>query len=299
MLSLYECVVSITAKGEDVLVLNQDYKETAILELEKANSEYTIVFKRTVDNMTRLLKSRQRAVRTILNIEAYINGLANKPRDYETKIGEVKIRYIEFNNRIDEIKRLDEKEQQLPYEKRTGTGILVGAVGAAFAPSAAMAVAMTFGTASTGTAIASLSGVAATNAALAWLGGGALTTGGAGVLGGQELLTMTGPVGWAVGGISVAGGILLKAFANSDIAKQAENATRTIIREMERIKEIDATVCAWNKENIKLSNELTKKLTSVRRKKDYTLFTEDDKRELIIVMNMSEVLSKKFGDTIS
>ena len=147
------------------------------------------------------------------------------------------------------------------------------------------------------TAIASLSGVAATNAALAWLGGGA--AGGAGMIGGQALISMAGPIGWAIGGVSVAGGVLLKAFANRDIAKKAEDATNTIICETERIKETDATVCSWNRETIKLSNELTKKLTAVRRKKNYSLFTEDDRQELVIVMNMTEVLSKKLGDTIS
>lgn len=280
-------------------MLNEDYKNKAIIELENANDKYTIVFKRTIDDMTRLFQSRQRAIRTIMNIESYVNGLANKPREYERQIGEIKIRYVEFNNRIEEIKRLDEEKRNVNYNRGIGTGILVGAGGAAFAPSAALAVAMTFGTASTGTAIASLSGVAATNAALAWLGGGALAAGGAGMIGGQTLLTMAGPIGWAIGGVSVASGVLLKIFANIDIAKKAEDATSTIIRETERIKETDVTVCSWNKETIKLSNELTKKLTSIRRKKDYSFFTEDDKHELIIVMNMTEVLSKKLGDTIS
>lgn len=280
-------------------MLNEDYKNKAIIELENANDKYTIVFKHTIDDMTRLFQSRQRAIRTIMNIESYVNGLANKPREYERQIGEIKIRYVEFNNRIEEIKRLDEEKRNVNYNRGIGTGILVGAGGAAFAPSAALAVAMTFGTASTGTAIASLSGVAATNAALAWLGGGALAAGGAGMIGGQTLLTMAGPIGWAIGGVSVASGVLLKIFANIDIAKKAEDATSTIIRETERIKETDVTVCSWNKETIKLSNELTKKLTSIRRKKDYSFFTEDDKHELIIVMNMTEVLSKKLGDTIS
>lgn len=280
-------------------MLNEEYKRTAIMEIEKANNKYMVVFKRTTDNMTRLFQSRQRAIRTILNIEAYINGLANKPREYERKIGEIKIRYLEFNRRIDEIKRLDEKERDKHYESGIGAGILLGAGSAVFAPSAAMAIAMTFGTASTGTAIASLSGVAATNAALAWLGGGALAAGGAGIIGGQALLTMAGPIGWAIGSASIAGGVLLKAISNRDIAKKAENATNTIIRETERIKEIDVTICSWNQETIKLSNELTKKLTAIRRKKDYAFFTENDKHELIIVINMTEVLSKKLGDTIS
>lgn len=279
-------------------MLNEEYKKTAIQNLEKANNKYVIIFKKTIDGMTRLFQSRQRAVRQIMSIEAYINVLANKPRDYNRKIGDVKIRYVEFNDRIEEIKRLDEKETDVNRERGIGTGVLVGAGSAAFAPSAAMAVAMTFGTASTGTAIASLSGVAATNAALAWLGGGTLAIGGAGMVGGQVLLTMAGPVGWAIGGVSVAGGLLMKLLANKDISEKAEAATKTIIRETERIQEIEVKVGAWNKETIKLTNELAKKLTAVRRKKDYSLYTEDEKHELIILMNMTELLSKKLGETV-
>ena len=279
-------------------MLNEEYKKTAIQNLEKANNKYVIIFKKTIDGMTRLFQSRQRAVRQIMSIEAYINVLANKPRDYNRKIGDVKIRYVEFNDRIEEIKRLDEKETDVNRERGIGTGVLVGAGSAAFAPSAAMAVAMTFGTASTGTAIASLSGVAATNAALAWLGGGTLAIGGAGMVGGQVLLTMAGPVGWAIGGVSVAGGLLMKLLVNKDISEKAEAATKTIIRETERIQEIEVKVGAWNKETIKLTNELAKKLTEEKKKKDYSLYTEDEKHELIILMNMTELLSKKLGETV-
>lgn len=67
-----------------------------------------------------------------------------------------------------------------------GGGALLG--GATFT-SGAMAVAMTFGTASTGTAISTLSGAAATNAAMAWLGGGAAYAGGFGMAGGAMVLS--------------------------------------------------------------------------------------------------------------
>ena len=279
-------------------MLNEDYKNVAIRDLENANAEYTQVFKQAIKNMENLLKTRRRAVQTICRIEGYIISLANKPRDYEQKIGEIKLRYIEFNNRIEEIEKLDASQTTMKTERGVGAGVAMGVGTAAFAPTAAMAVAMTFGTASTGTAIASLSGVAATNAALAWLGGGTLLAGGAGVAGGQALLTMAGPIGWAIGGISIAGGFLVKAIANKEIAKKAEDATKTILREMNRIKKTGATVSAWNKETITLTNELLKKLTVLRRKKDYRFFTEDDCHELIILMNMTEVLSKKIGDTI-
>ncbi len=67
---------------------------------------------------------------------------------------------------------------------------MAGAGIAVLGPTAAMAVATTFGTASTGTAIATLSGAAATNAALAWLGGGALAVGGGGMAAGKAFLAM-------------------------------------------------------------------------------------------------------------
>lgn len=64
----------------------------------------------------------------------------------------------------------------------TGTATAIGG------QTAAIIIAMTFGTASTGSAISTLSGAAATNAATAWLGG-ALPAGGFGMGGGTVVLT--------------------------------------------------------------------------------------------------------------
>lgn len=80
-----------------------------------------------------------------------------------------------------------------------GTGVAVAVLG----PPVAMAVATTFGVASTGTAISALSGAAATSATLAWLGGGALAAGGGGMAAGSALIALAGPVGWAIGGAAV------------------------------------------------------------------------------------------------
>lgn len=85
-----------------------------------------------------------------------------------------------------------------------------------------MAIATTFGTASTGTAISALSGAAATNAALAWLGGGALAAKGGGMVAGKALLALAGPVGWAIGGLAIAGSIFYASSKNKKIAEEAE-----------------------------------------------------------------------------
>lgn len=88
------------------------------------------------------------------------------------------------------------------------TGTLVGGATTISDQTAAMSLATTFGTASTGTAISSLSGVAATNAATAWLGGGALAAGGGGMAAGTVVLT-TIPI---VGGVVAASAISYGAY---------------------------------------------------------------------------------------
>lgn len=280
-------------------MLNEKLKQAALQDMEKENQLYVDVFSKTIKSIERLQRSREYAVRLILDIERYIKKLANKPREFENQIKDINFRYTDFNKRIAKIKEIDKQNQEISYNKPIVTTTILGVGGASLAPSAAMAIAMTLGTASTGTAIASLSGVAATNAALAWLGGGALAAGGFGVVGGQALLSMAGPIGWAVGGISVTSGVLLKAFQNKDVAKKAEDATIAIKKEKERISEVNIQVCAWNKETSKLTIELRKKLNSLRLKRDYYLFSDNDKKELVIMMNMTELLSKKIGEKIN
>lgn len=179
-------------------------------------------------------------------------------------------------------------------------GALGGMGVAALAPTAALSVAMAFGTASTGTAIASLSGAAATNAALAWLGGGALAAGGAGIVGGQALLTLAGPVGWAISGISLAGSLVAINLSNLEVARKTEESIAAVKKEMKRIKEINVQVNAWNAETKQLSNLISSQLNKIRRfqKRDYRTFTETELDEIISLLNSTEVLSKKLRDKI-
>lgn len=73
-----------------------------------------------------------------------------------------------------------------------GTSAVVVPIASAIAMKGAMAIAVTYGTASTGVAISSLSGAAATNAAAAWLGGGSIAGGGAGIAGAGGSVLVTG-----------------------------------------------------------------------------------------------------------
>lgn len=101
-------------------------------------------------------------------------------------------------------------------------GAIAGGLTATLGPGAAMAIATTFGTASTGAAISALGGAAATNAALAWLGGGALAAGGAGVAGGSALLAALGPIGWSLAGASIITTTVLSRSKNAKAIKEVE-----------------------------------------------------------------------------
>lgn len=283
-------------------MLNEGYKQQAINDLKKIDNEYTLTFKKTISNMERLHNTRTICIRTIQYIERYIIGLANRPRNYDTKLGEIKVRYVKFIDTIREIQELEKIQNEQYTSKKAGiAGALLGAGTATLTPTAAMAVAMTFGTASTGTAIVSLSGAVATNAALAWLGGGAVVAGGAGIAGGQAIMTMAGPVGWVIGGVSLVGSLVAVNMSNKEMAKKMEKSIVTIRKEMERIREIDVQVISWNNETKLLSNRLTQQLNRLKmnRKRDYNQFTDDELNELISLMNSTEVLSKNIGQTIS
>lgn len=281
-------------------MLNKDYKKQAERDLNKANMEYAAVFKKTIFDMEKLQENRKMAVRTIRYVEQYAVVLANKPRNIETKIGEIHIRCDKFEQTRRE---LASEVEQSKAEKTNGLGIagVLGGVGlAALGPTAAMSVAMAFGTASTGTAIASLSGVAATNAALAWLGGGALTVGGAGMAAGQTLLGLSGPIGWVIGGASLAASLLAANISNKEIAEKTEKSVVAIKKEMERIKEIGVQIQSWNEETKKNSCAVMRQLNKVKHnsKKDCSMFSDDDMNELISLFNSTEVLSKLIGKII-
>ena len=168
---------------------------------EEAIAEYNGAFTAMSDNGLSLLRQRERSADLIEFVELLVNSIANTPKSFETSFGEIGVYKAEFLD-AEEFARKD-LEAARQSAAGAGAGFAAGAAVASVAPTAAMWVATTFGTASTGTAISTLSGAAASNAALAWLGGGALAAGGGGTAAGGALLALAGPIGWTVAGASL------------------------------------------------------------------------------------------------
>lgn len=275
-------------------MLNSAYRKTVIEELNRVNQKYNDIFEKAVKDMSLLQDVRLSVVDFLKEINVYISSIANCPNSFEIKMGEISDSIQKFENTIEKL-----ESESKSVDKRGGTVVgagLFAATGiAAFGPTAVMAVAMTFGTASTGTAIATLSGAAATNAALAWLGGGAIVAGGAGVAGGQAFLALAGPIGWFVGGAALLGGGVYVNYKNKSIAKKAKDSIRIIRDEIKRIAKIDEEVNQLCKVTGVTKGEAEDTYAHLKdsKVKNYNHFNFKQKRYLMKVINLSETLCKQ------
>ena len=201
-------------------MLNGNFKKESIRKFEKAVDKHNKEIERMVMHSEGLLEERLSLKDQLENTWQLLNNIRNKPERLDLEVEEIKLEFTKFEHFVREIQSEVDKNFKSTVGG-AGAGLAAGAGVAAFGPTAAMAIATTFGTASTGTAIAGLSGAAATNAALAWLGGGAMVAGGGGMAAGNALLALAGPVGWAIGGGSLVVAGLFKSGKNKKIGEEA------------------------------------------------------------------------------
>ena len=216
-------VVSISNKIKKNNEKNQKINKKKELdeELEKAVAVYNKEYNTLSDTGIALFYQRKKTIDLIDNVEFLINSIANHPKEFDKKIKEIKVIKNNFKQICDFTKKELEQVQKSAFT--AGVGVTGGLAVTSLAPSAAMWVATTFGTASTGTAISALSGAAANSAALAWLGGGSIAAGGAGVTGGQALLALAGPIGWSIAGATLLTSIILLSNNKRKIDKEKKD----------------------------------------------------------------------------
>ena len=281
-------------------MLKQAAKKDALEKLKETNEAYQTLYTKSVKHVTELHDLRMKSVEILKELEEYVSHLANHPKDFDIKIGKINTRRNEFENSLEKLTLESKKEEKIVAGG--GTGIAFAGVGvAALGPSVALAVAMTFGTASTGTAIATLSGAAAMNAALAWLGGGAVAAGGAGIIGGEAVLALMGPIGWTISGVAFLGSGYFLNRNNKKIAAQAEESVKKILIENNRIKRIDKQVEELEKITYELVNVVNNELRSMLSKNlnDYNRFSRENKNQMIALLNTAQTLAVKIGETIN
>ena len=269
-------------------------------ELELAGNQYNEVYEQFEQTGDGLLQIRRKALEIIESVEGLVNSISRHPKSFEADISEIIIQKEQFKDKL--VFGLEQKMVLEKTAKGAGAGIAAGAAVVSIAPSAAMWVATTFGTASTGTAISALSGAAATNAALAWLGGGAIAAGGGGMAAGNALLALAGPIGWGLAGTSIAVSVWLAWRQKHKILERKKEEIVRIKNATEELKQSKEGIDVLLKQTERMMDEIKQSLQLCNRMRglDYRTFKNEDKHALGTCVNNTRVLSvllnKTFGE---
>ena len=232
-------------------MFNNGLKKEALSNLKKEKSLYDAQLSTTAITLEGFHNKKLEVKDKVQKFYKEIEKIGGKPDYIKIELHKIE---MELNKFDDELRKIEREVGNQNYGTLAGAGVAAGAGIAAFGPTVAMAIATTFGTASTGTAIATLSGAAATNAALAWLGGGAIAAGGGGMAGGGALMAATGPFGWAVGGTALAIGGFMANSKNKEIARKATEQIHILKEESQKLKSLTSKV---NFDRIELSKQYT------------------------------------------
>ena len=268
--------------------------DTLRIAVDQYNDAYTTMN----DNGTALHRERTRAVDMIEHIEELVNSIANRPKKFDTEIAEIQIHRESFVDTCEFAKaELDVvKKSALGAVAGVGTGAAVVGV----APTVAMWVATTFGTASTGTAIATLSGAAATNAALAWLGGGALAAGGGGMAAGYAFLALAGPVGWSIAGVTLLSSIVLFSLNKLQLGKKKKEEIESVKNNTVTAQKVAAQLQGLLDEITALRDGLSQQYNVCLADygKDFMSISRERQLQLGTLVNNTKTLATSLGKTI-
>lgn len=279
-------------------MLNIPMRKEALKIHEAAVKKYNEMQAQTTKGCEALYLNRKEAAERIEIVEDLVNSIANSPKDFSTTMSEVTTERKQF--RQTEEYAIKAYQAAIKAEGGAAAAVASGAALAALGPSAAMWVATTFGTASTGTAISALHGVAATNAALAWLGGGTLSAGAAGVAGGKALLALAGPIGWSIAGVAVGVSSILVSRKNKTVAENAVKEAKEITIAGAELFEANAKIQHIAEETSMLNKKLAEYCDKCNalRNLDYTSLPDEAQYMLGALVNNTQSLAALLNKAI-
>jgi hypothetical protein len=274
-------------------------KEKEPDELELAVIEYNQTYTDLESEGIALYQSRLRGIDLLDLVTELVNSIANTPKSFSEDIEEISHEKRSFKE--SESFAREELSSARKSAAGAGAGVAAGMAVASIAPSAAMWVATTFGTASTGTAISTLSGAAATNAAMAWLGGGALAAGGGGMATGSAFLAMAGPIGWGVAGATLLTSIALFAKKKHDIAKEKHEELISVKQNTEALRETHAEIGSLRVKTDSLRENLSSSFMTACRLQgaDYLHLSDEEKLSLGALVNNAKSLARLLVERVS
>lgn len=273
-------------------------KKDALEIHKKAVEKYNAVYETVQKRCDSLYTKRKTSIVLIDQITELINSIANSPREFGAKLVRIKEEQIKFSQT--EEYAVEAAKANVKSGVSVAAGVAAGTAVSAFAPTAAMWTATTFGTASTGTAISALAGAAQTKAALAWLGGGAKAVGGAGIVGGKAFLNLLGPIGWSITSASTAASVAFLGHKNKKISSQAVEEAKEITIAGAQLNEAEAEISNLIRETDSLLENLAKEHRAVitLHGANYAELPEEDQLHLGILVNTTLALAEMLNKTV-
>lgn len=282
-------------------MFNSGLKKEALKIHENTLERYKCAYETMMQSCEKLYATRNESVVLIRQIQRVVNSIANTPKEFDTKLGEMGVEIDKFNETGLYAK------QAYDASLKAGVNIMGGAAMgfgiAAMTPSVLMSIATTFGTASTGTAISALSGAAAQKAAVAWIGrtfAGFAVSKGAGMAVGQAFLALSGPVGVGIAAASTGVSLISLSKKNKNVAddavkeaKEMENARATLAVANEDIKTLLRKTLVLYQDMDKQRDEIKQYVNL-----DYTLLSDEKKCFLGTLVNNTWSLSVLLNKTV-
>ncbi|GHS94382.1 hypothetical protein AGMMS50276_06920 [Synergistales bacterium] len=274
-------------------------KKDAIAIRNKAADKYNSTLVAVQKKCELLYVTRQQSVAKIGEVEAFINSIANTPKEFERTLTLIRTECTTF--RATEDYAAEAYENAVKSGASIAAGVAGGVAVASLAPTVAMWVATTFGTASTGTAISTLSGAVATKAALAWLGGGALAAGGGGIAAGNALLALAGPIGWGITAVTTTASVFSMGKKNKEISDQAIEEAKKITIAGAQLNETGEVVSQLHNETDLLLGNIEEQFSNAKRMESvkYSDLSDDEQLRLGTLVNNTLSLAEMLNKTVS
>lgn len=282
-------------------MFNSTLKKEA-LKIHKGTEErYNKSYEAMGNACENLYEVRIDTVDLIQFVQKVVNSIANTPKEYDTKLGEIG----------SELKKFKETEayakESYDASVKAGLNIVGGAAAgmgvAAMAPTALMSIATTFGTASTGTAISALSGAAAQKAAIAWLGrtfAGFAVKEGAGMAVGEAFLALAGPIGWTITAASTGISLITVTRKNKELADSAVEEAKEIANARETLDETTEKINVLKNKTLMIYTDMNKQRTDLMGliNMDYISLSDEKKVFLGSIVNNTLSLSVLLNETV-
>jgi len=283
-------------------MLNFETRREAVERLRVAVASYNDLAQEVMDEAQRLHDLRRATSdELIVAVEQYINALANSPKEFEKSVSEYNVAIHSFNSIVSSLEA-EIVAATIHGGVGAGASIGIGAATMATAPAAAMGIATTFGTASTGTAISALSGAAQASAATAWLGGGALSAGGGGVaVGARVIAVLGGPVGWGVGAVALVATAVWTNHRNAEIAERAMDDASSVTARIHALRTAKSEVSKLASLTSEHASGARDQLQWLQTNApgNYRRFSEDAKMRLGALVNNIQSMTKLLNTQVA